>query len=385
MALGLTVTKETPEEGYVVLQATGMTAGTKYDVFRLQLRRQINDLGLPIYERIYPDHRGLWTAVQHRVGWTAPATTATFRDYDTPLRPTQYFIVPTASVSPYEYADWGVAYPVSRGFLNTTVVDFWWDLKGTPANKPGIIRVRSVAHAAKFVDACVVEMGDIKYTARGTELAVMGSQYPVYVGDVREARRGSIVLKCGSLAEFDDLRNIVFPPTGKIWPVIFNSASEPPLILNDMRVIPLDVTLEQATASDAALRYLHIDYVEINPTAPLAHRVGDNDDLVNAPKANFTVSDATPAVNQWVTLTDTSTGQYDSWDWTVPGNAAAYALGFPSGGTPKFQSAGPHRVMWARPGTYAVKLWVGGAMVEMVPPGTSAGSHSRVKYVTVHR
>jgi hypothetical protein len=378
MALGLTVTKETPEEGYVVLQATGMTAGTKYDVFRLQVRRVIGDTGTPSYEREYPDHRALWTAVQHRVGWTAPAATATFRDYDTPLRSTQYFIVASSAVGPYEYADWGTPYPVSRGYLNPAVVDFWWDLKGTPGENPGIVRVRSVAHAAKYVDACVVEMGDIKYTARGTELAVMGSQFPVFVGDVREARRGSIVLKCSNLDELNALRAIVFPPTGKIWPVIFNAASEPPLILNDLRVVPLDVTVEQATATDPALRFLRIDFVEIDPTAALSHRVGDNDDLVNAPKADFTVSTLTPAIGQWVTLTDTSTGQFDSWQWTVPGNSALYALN-------TFNTKGPHKVMWNKPGSYAVKLWVGGAMVEMVPPGTSAGSHSRVKYVTVHR
>jgi hypothetical protein len=90
--------------------------------------------------------------------------------------------------------------------------------------------------------------------------------------------------------------------------------------------------------------------------------------------ANFTFSDTTPARRQWVTLTDTSTGQYDSWDWTI-GNAGNNPVG-------KFYTKGPHKVFWPAKGTVEVKLRVYGAQIDA--NGHTAGAHTRIKRITVH-
>jgi hypothetical protein len=373
MAIGLTVTKETWETLFVALQLTGLTPGVKYDLMRLQIRYTgDDDLANPVYNRETPDRKALWSAVAHRVGWTAPAATVNVIDYECPTRPTQYLLVPTSAVGPFEYTNWAVPYPVSRGVLSPTVVHFAREITGE--GEKGHVLVRSTANLQKFVMACVAEMDELKYTARGTELAVMGSQYPVYVADTREARRGSIVLKVESLGAYNDLRSIVFPNTGAIRPVIFNNASLDAILLDDMKVIPLDVSVEQASKADVDLRFVRIDFVEVEAASPLLKRAGDNDNYINHPKANFTVSDMTPAVNQWVTLTDTSTGQYDSWDWTFRGQTSN------TGG--KFYTKGPHKIRFTKRGTKTIKLRVYGAEIDA--QGHTAGSSVLSKTVVVH-
>jgi hypothetical protein len=377
MAIGLTVVKETLETLFVQLNLSGLTPGTKYDLMRLQLRYLgEDDLGVPVYQRELPDRKALWSAVAHRVGWTAPAATATVRDYESPRRATQWFLVPSSAIGPYEYTTWATPYPVSRGVLAPTIVHFNYELQQAGEGVPmkGGVTVRSTADLSKYVTACVVDLDELKYTARGTELAVMGSQYPIFVADTREARRGSIVLKVDDLGDYNDLRSIVFPSTGAIRPVIFNAGSEPTMLLDDMRVIPLDVTIEQATHSDPSLRYVRIDFVETDPSAPLTKRIGDNDDLINAPVANFTISDTTPASGEWITLTDTSTGQYDSWDWTISSAS--------SNRVSKFYTKGPHKVRWTGRGKKVIKLRVYGAVVDA--NGKTAGAHTRTKTITVH-
>jgi PKD repeat protein len=136
-----------------------------------------------------------------------------------------------------------------------------------------------------------------------------------------------------------------------------------------MRCIPLDVEVEQATQADADLRYVHIDYVEIDGSAPLIRRTGDNDQLTDPPNANFTISDSTPARNQWITLTDTSTGQGDDWDWVIEqGKQTDNKVG-------KFYTQGPHKVRWRSRGRMTIKLRFG---------GSGEGYHTRTKYVDVH-
>jgi hypothetical protein len=373
MAIGLTVVKETWETLYVQLQLTGLTPGTKYDLMRLQIRWVgDDDAGVPQYHRELPDRKALWSAVAHRVGWTAPAATATVKDYDCPLRPTQYFLVPSASVGPFEYTSWETPYPVSRGVLSPTIVHFAYEIKDEGVK--GTVVVRSSANLQKFVTACVVDIDELKYTARGTELAVMGSQYPVYVADTREARRGSIVLKVASLGEYNDLRDIVFPNTGAIWPVIFNNASLDAILLDDMKVIPLDVSIEQATHHDVDVRYVRIDFVEIAYSAAILKRSGDNDTLINEPRANFTISDTTPAKGQWITLGDTSTGQFDSWEWSLTNGSNVEGS--------KLYTRGPHKVRWGSRGKKIIKLRVYGAAID--GQGHTTGADFLRKTIVVH-
>jgi hypothetical protein len=198
------------------------------------------------------------------------------------------------------------------------------------------------------------------------------------VADVREARRGSIVFKVDSATEFHDLMEIVFPNTGAIWPVyLMNIGTDVPLMLtSDMKMIPLDVTIEQSGFTNPNIRFVRVDYVEIDSTAPISKRTGDNDDAINPPKANFTISDSTPAVGQWVTLTDTSTGQYDSWDWSVRGTEATVSA------QGKYFVKGPHRVRWMKKGSYTVALRVYGAQIDA--NGHTAGASTRTLRVTVH-
>jgi len=373
MVVGINVTQDDVETLFVEVQLTGLTAGTRYDVMRLQLRYLgDDDTGNPIYERELPDRRALWSSVAHRVGWVAPAATATFRDYECPMRPTVWFVVATAQVGPAEW-DWaGGDYPVSRGVLGAQVVHFDRELEQAMEAGPhekGHVLVRSTSELGLYVTSCVVDIPEMKYTARGTELAVLGRQYPVYIADTREARRGSLTLLTRDLGQYDDLRRIVFPADGRIRPVIFNSGSDATMLLDDLRVVPLDVSIEQVTQTTADFRYIHIDFVEVDPTTPLVHRTGDNDDLVNKPVANFTISDTTPARNQWVTLADTSTGQFDSWEWTI---------GHSNNQVGKFYTKGPHKVRWTRRGRFTIKLRVYGSIT-----GTG-GAHTRSKTVTVH-
>lgn len=353
---------------------TGLTAGTRYDVLRLQHRYLgEDDTGIPQYDQELPDRKALWSSVAHRVGWVPTTATATFRDYEPPTRPFKYFVIESAQVSPVEY-DWTLGdYPLSRGVLDDQIVHLDRELElamEVGEQLGGHLLIRSTHELGLYVSACVVEMEPLRYTARGTEFAVVGSQYPVYVADSREARRGSVTLKTETLGQFDDVRRIVFPSSGRIRPVIFNSAGSgtggSAILLDDARVVPLDIEVEQATPNNTDLRFIRIDYVEVDGTTPLVHRIGDNDDLVTAPRANFSISDTTPARNQWITLTDVSTGQYDHWDWSFP-KGTSNVLG-------KRYSQGPHKVRWSSTGKKAIKLRVYGP----------AGASTKTRTITVH-
>jgi hypothetical protein len=364
MVVAITATPVT-DGFYVDYHVTGLTAGTKYDVYRLQLRYMgDDDTGVPQYERELPDRRALWSALAHRVGWTAPTGgIADFRDYESPLRPHSLFVVPSASGSPFDY-DFSVSgpYPLTRGTLCATVVHFNRTL--TP-QQHGLVMMRSTAELGLWVDTCVYDL-DVRYPARGSEMAVMGRQYPMYVADTREARRGTLTLSAQTLGDLYDIRRIVFPPDGTIRPVVLNSGADNTMLLDDLTLIPLDVQVQQATRANASIRWVLIDYVEVDPASPLVQRAGDNDLLVTAPKANFTVSDTTPKRHQWITLTDTSTGQFDTWDWTVER----------AGSNPvsKFATQGPQTVMWTGKGTYRVTLRV---------YGSNAGASTKTVRITV--
>lgn len=371
MAIGIDVVRDDLETLSVKVALTGLTPGTRYDVFRLQVRYLgKDDAGTRVYNRELPDRRGLWSVVSHRMGWQASAASHTFRDYECPKRPTEYYVCTSAAGGPHEWDFSDGTYPVSRGVLDNEVIHFAQDI--VDANlyavpEEGHVLVRSTAELALYVESCVVEMQGPTYTARGTEHAVMGSQYPVYVADTREARRGTLTLMTRQLGQYNDLRRIVFPASGRIRPVVFQSGGDSTMLLDDMRIVPLDVEVEQATKQNPDLRYVHIDYVEVEP-GPLIARSGDNDSLISEPQANFTISDTTPARGDWVTLTDTSTGLGDDWDWTVAGgNQGANWVG-------KFYRQGPHKVKWTTRGQKTIKLRFG---------GSGAGYHSRVKTVQV--
>lgn len=373
MAVAIDVVKSDLEHLSVRIHLTGLTPGTRYDVMRLQFRYLGDDEDPPhnpIYERELPDRRGLWSTVAHRVGWEAPATAATFRDFECPRRPTRYFVVPSASVGP---TDWDFSdgnYPLSRGVLDTETVHFNRDLRIALHHGPheeGHLLVRSTHDLGRYATCCVVDMDQLRYTARGTELAVLGSQYPVFITDTREASRGSVTLKVDTLGAYNELRSIVFPASGRIRPIIFNAGGDSTMLLNDLRVIPLDVNIEQITHADSDLRYVHIDYIETDPTVPLVHRSGDNDDLTTAPDAHFTISDRSPRRGQRVKLTDTSTGLFDSWDWTI-GRNTGNKVG-------KFYGPGPYWVSWSSRGEKSIKLRVYGA---------GQGADVITKTLTVH-
>jgi hypothetical protein len=370
MVVAIDVEKDDLETLQVKLHLTGLTVSTRYDLFRLQVRYLgKDDADARRYEHELPDRRALWSTVAHRVGWEAPATSADFRDYECPRRPTKYFICESDVGGPQEWDFSDGPYPyATRGILDSEVVHFNQDLADAMGEEPdeGTVLVRSTDELALYAIACVVEIDGPVYTARGTEHAVMGSQYPVYISDSREARRGTLSLMTRNLGQYNDLRRIVFPASGRIRPVLFQSGGDSTLLLDDMRVIPLDVEVEQATQHNADLRYVHIDYVEVDPSTPLVARSGDNDDLVSAPEADFSISDATPAVDQWVTLTDTSTGAGDSWEWTVD-NSQDNQVG-------KFYTEGPHVTRFSNRGTKTVKLRFG---------GSGAGFHTRTKTIEV--
>lgn len=375
MALGITVIREDVETLFVRLELTGLLSGVRYDVMRLQLRYLgKNDVGTRLYERELPDRRALWSSVAHRVGWEFAGPTASFRDFECPKRPTKYFVVRSDLVGPNEWDFGDGTYPVSRGVLDDTVIHFNQDIRDLDLSAEpmdGDVLIRSVNELAHYAEVCVVDINDLKYTARANEIAVMGTQYPVIISDSREARRGTITLLVKGLGEYNALRRIVFPESGRIRPFVVQSGgdgSSGPMLLDDMRCVPLDVSVEQATQTSADTRYVHIDFVEVDHSAPLIRRVGDNDLLTVPPEANFSISDLTPARNQWVTLTDTSTGQGDTWDWTVGHATLDNRVG-------KFYTDGPHKVRWPHRGRKAIKLRFG---------GSGEGFHTRTRHVDVH-
>jgi hypothetical protein len=370
MAIGISITKEDLETLTTRIALTGLVAGTKYDVYRVQYRNLgKDDTGTRRYERELPDRRALWSAVGHRINWPATATTASFRDFECPKRPTKYFCCQTSVVGPHEYDFGDGKYPMSRGALSTELVHWAGDIADIFAEPDqGHILVRSIHELAHYAETCLVEMDGPTYTARVNEHAVMGNEYPVIISDTREARRGSVTLMTRNLGQYNALRRIVFPASGRIRPVLLQGGGDATLLLDDMRIIPLDVEVEQATQKNPDIRYVTIDYVEADPSAPLIARAGDNDSLAGTtPVANFSISDTTPAAGDWVTLTDTSTGTGDDWEWTVD-NAADNRVG-------KFYTQGPHQARFFGPGEKTVKLRFGGA---------GEGYNSRFKIITVH-
>lgn len=341
---------------------TGLTPGTRYDVMRLHLRDVGEEpaTGVPRYERELPDDKRLWSSVAHRVAWVAPTATVNFMDYEAPTRPYSYFVVPTDAIGPFEW-DFALGdYPVTNGVLDSQVVHLDRDLQQLidVGDLPeGGILVRSTDELGLWAAACVQSVGDIKYTARGTEYPVMGRQYPVYVADTRQARRGTLTVVTDTLGEYDDFRRIVFPQDGTIRPVMFNAGGEDALLLDDMRIVPLDVTVQQADPELPYARFISIDYIEVDPTQPLVFRTGDNDSLVNAPKAAITITPAGPyRINRTITFTDSSTGQYEKWDWsffrrTSRGSNVVFG---------KRYTQGPQALVFRTPGTYTIKLRVYG-------------------------
>jgi len=356
MAVTITVDQADVEHLYVDVTLAGMTTGTRYDVYRMKLLRTFDpDTGEPIYERYSDDRRNLWSSVAHRVAWPARAPSFPFRDYEAPYAAFSYFVVESAKVGPFEY-DWTDGpYPLERGVLDDTVIDFDWDYTQLMEAESedvhgGDLLVRSTAELGKYVMVCLQDI-DVKYQARGAELAVMGRQYPIYVADTREARRGTFVVFTKSVQQYRDLENILFPSNGVIRPVEIDSGPGATLLMDDMRLIPLDVGIEQATPADSDLRFISVDFLEVDPTAPLVARIGDNDELVSAPRASFTISDASPHPNETVTFTDTSTGQFDHWEWTFERGG---------GGTWRRTTQGPHKMAWANQRRFNVKLRVYG-------------------------
>lgn len=371
--VAIDVVKEDVETLMVRIALTGLVSGQRYDVMRLQLRYLgKDDTGTRLYEREIPDRRALWSSVAHRVGWEFAGPTATFRDFECPKRPVKYFVVPSTSVGPHEWDFADGTYPVSRGVLDNEVVHFNQDIRDLALDTEpdeGHILVRSVHELAHFAEACLMEMEGPTYTARVNEFAVMGNQYPVIISDSREARRGSVTLMTRNLGQYNALRRVVFPESGRIRPFVLNSGGDAALLLDDMRCIPLDVEIEQSTPANADMRYVKINYVEIDHSAPLIARIGDNDALTDPPNATFTISDTTPAVGQWVTLTDTSTGQGDTWEWTIErGQETDNKVG-------KWYTPGPHKVRWGRRGKKTVKLRFG---------GSGEGFNTRTRVVDVH-
>jgi hypothetical protein len=315
MAVAITVTNINALGYLCDVQVTGLTPATKYDVMRRLYRYTGDgDTATPHYEMWLPDRRSNWSAVAHRVGWTAPASgTMSFRDYEPPIRPFAYFVVESSKIGPTEYDFDNGDYPLSRGVLDDQVVHINYLLGLKP---PTTIVLRSTTEIGKWVQACVYDLPTTRYTARGTEFPVVHRQYPVYVADTREARRGQIVLAIDDLAQYNLIREVVFPPNGRVKPLVVDAIGDKALLLDNMTIVALDVNLEQATQHNADLRFCTIDYVEVDPTLPSDLRSGDNDDLTNAPNANFTVGPGNLHSGDWVTLTDTSTGQYDSWEWS---------------------------------------------------------------------
>jgi hypothetical protein len=373
MAINITIEREDLETLFTRVHLSGLTPGTRYDVMRLQLRSMgKDDTGNRVYERELPDRRALWSAVAHRVGWEATKTGHDFRDFECPRRPTKYFIVESTKVGPFEYDFGDGPYPVSRGVLDDEIVHWNGELADLQVGKDpteGHVTVRSVHELAHYADCCLVEMDGPVYTARAHEFAVMGNQYPVLISDSREARRGSFTLMTRNLGQYNALRRVVFPESGRIRPFLVQSGGDAALLLDDMRCIPLDVEIEQATPENADMRYVHIDYVEVDNSAPLLRRIGDNDDLTDPPEAHFTISDTSPAVGQWVTLTDTSTGQGDTWEWVLErGQETDNKVG-------RFHTPGPHKVRWHIRGTKTIRLRFG---------GSGEGYHTRTRTVQVH-
>jgi hypothetical protein len=358
MVIGINVLQHDLERLLVKVQLTGLSAGSAYDVYRLQLRYPgKDDAGVRLYERELPDRRGLWSTVAHRIGWDSPATTVEFRDFEALKRPFSYFVCPSSVGGPQTWDFEDGPYPLSRGVLDDQVIHFNAQLEDAALGETpdvGEVLIRSTANLARYVEVCVSELDGPRFTARGEEHAVIGSQFPVFIADTREARRGSFVLLVRDLNQYNQLRSICFPESGKIWPITVHSSGNPTLLLDDLRCVPLDVEIEQAVKGNIDYRWVHLDFLEVDPNVPLVRRSGDNDYLdTGTPDANFTISDDTPAAGQWITVTDTSTGTgIDDYEWTLTPHPASNPNGV-------FHTEGPHKLRYSSPGRRWIKLRVG--------------------------
>ena len=366
----------TPDELGLLCDVTisGLTPGTRYDVLRRHMTYNGDDTdGTGLYSMPLPDRESNWSSVAHRVAWAAPNATVHFRDYEPPLTPFSYFIVESDLVGPPEWDFDDGDYPLGRGTLDDQIVHINYLLTHSVNPDTGLIEerhpsvvIRSTADLGLYVESCIFDFQDLKYQARGTEMSVMRQQYPVYVADTREARRGSIILAVNTLDQYDEVRNIVFPSNGRMRPIRLDVIGNRPLLLDNVKALPLDVSIEQATKNDPDLRYVTVDFIEIGPMTATDQRSGDNDDLVNRPQAAFALSDTTPAKEEQITLTDTSTGQYDHWRWSVERGS--------SNKNSVFHGVGPHKLTWHSRGPHKVKLRVWG------PVGASVITRT----VTVH-
>ena len=370
----ITVTDIRVQGLYVDVTLSGLTPGTRYDLYRMRVNADGEDeSGDPVYGRVLPDRKTYWQTVGHRYGWEADAAESVLRDYEPPMRPFSYFLVETSRVGPHDYNWANGDYPLSRGDLGADVVhlshleqttlDEYGDPLVDPQDLPGTLILRSTAELGLYTRACLYDLDDIRYTARGTEHPVMGRQYPLYVADTREARRGTLTMITRDVAEYDAVREIVFPQSGRIAPVAVNAGSDNTLLLDDMLTIPLDIDVQQASQSSTQVRFVTVDFVEVDPTTPLVVRAGDNPDPTK-PRADFTRAPVSPQRGQPVVFTDTSTGAVTGWKWDL---RAAKGWQGPSG-------AGPHRVRYTKTGKVLVKLRVSG-------PGGSSVVEKRVKVV----
>lgn len=359
MVIGINILQHDLERLLVKVQITGLTVGTAHYVYRLQLRCPgKDDTGVRIYERELPDRRGLWSTVAHRVDWVPSSGTVELRDFEAPKRPFSYFVCPSSAGGPQTWDFEDGPYPLGRGVLDDQVIHFNAQLEDLDLSaEPGVgeVLIRSTANLARYIECCVSEIDGPRYVARGEEHSVIGSQYPVFISDSREARRGTFTLLVKDLNQYNQLRSICFPESGRIWPVTVHSSGDPTLLLDDLRAVPMDIEIEQATKGNIDYRWVHLDYIEIDPNVPLVRRSGDNDYLdTNAPDANFAISDDTPAAGTWITLTDTSTGAGNNdWEWVFTPHPASNPIGV-------FHTQGsPHKVRYSNPGKKWIKLRVG--------------------------
>lgn len=354
---------------YVDYSVSGLTPGLRYDMYRIQRRYIGNDLdtGAPMYDYELPDRQQLYSALAHRVSWLAPTATVTFRDYEPPLRPHSLYIVESTKTNPGEFA-WkeGATYDRSQGVIDDQIIHFNRELAALGDVHEGAVVVRSTQELGLWSSCCVYDL-TVAYNARATELPVLGQGFATVVVDTREARRGTLTVVTRNLGDYYDLRRIVFPATHRIKPIVLAAGGDPTMMLDDMTCLPMNISIDQATQADPNVRFVGIDYVEIAPTAPLVYRAGDNDNEVAKPVAYFTMSDTTPRRNQTITLTDGSTGQFETWDWTLPANTTL-AMG-------KANRQGPLKVQFKTTGRKTVKLTVRG----------HAGASTKVRTFNVSR
>ena len=128
--VAIDVIKDDLETLSVKVALTGLTAGTRYDVFRLQVRYLgKDDADARIYERELPDRRGLWSVVSHRMGWEASAASHTFRDYECPKRPTQYYVCASSAGGPSTWRSPGAWTPATASGSRA------WATPATPAGR----------------------------------------------------------------------------------------------------------------------------------------------------------------------------------------------------------------------------------------------------------